>query len=148
MNCELARDRLLEADLTELHGEGGSALARHLRGCSACRNRARRILDQTAALRATLERATPRTAAAQATWRDRGARRASFRRWAVAVPLALAASLAVLVFSRHQTGQTPASGVASPMALAPAPLDVQVPPGQTVTVFQTDNPNIVVIWSF
>jgi hypothetical protein len=34
------------------------------------------------------------------------------------------------------------------MAPAPASLDVRMPPGQTFTVFQTDNPGIVVVWSF
>ena len=148
MNCETARDRLLEADLTELRGAGDAALAQHLRGCSACRDRARRILDQTEALRATLERATPKSEATPPARRNRVSPSARGARWAVAVPLALAASLAVLWLSRNRTGQTPGPGVTSQVALAAAPLDVQAPPGQTVTVFQTDNPNIVVIWSF
>ena len=148
MNWEMARDLVLEADLTDLRGEGHGDLARHIRGCPACRALAQRILDQTAALQATLERAASRRAADPSTSRRRRASRAAVRRWAIGIPLTLAASLAVLWLGRRQAGQTPASGVPSQLALATTPLDVQVPPGQTVTVFQTDNPNIVVIWSF
>jgi hypothetical protein len=147
MNCETARHRLLEADLAELRGDG--ELAHHLHTCSACQDRARRILDQTAALRVTLERATPHTDAAQAARRGRITTSAPLRRWAVAVPLALAAGLTVLLIGRRREPAAPASSSPPPTVLATAtPLDVQVPPGRTVTVFQTDNPNIVVIWSF
>jgi len=63
VNCENARDLLLEADLTELRSEGCGALVQHLHQCSTCQNRARRILDQAAALaaweRTAGERATP-----------------------------------------------------------------------------------------
>lgn len=148
MNCEIARDQMLEADLTELRGEGDGVLAQHLRGCPECQKRARRILEQTASFEAALERMGPRVSPAEAIRRARAAPRAPLRRWAVAVPLALAASLAVLLLGRHRTGQTSARGITSPTMLAGAPLDVQVPAGRAVTVFQTDNPNIVVIWSF
>jgi len=63
VNCENARDLLLEADLTELRSEGCGALVQHLHHCSTCQSRARRILDQTAALAAGLERVTPPTPA-------------------------------------------------------------------------------------
>ncbi|MBI2403441.1 MAG: hypothetical protein HYV20_12065 [Gemmatimonadetes bacterium] len=148
MNCETARDRLLEAPLTELRGEGDGALAQHLRGCLECQDRARRILAQTAVLQAALERATPRVEAVQAAWRRRAVPSSARRRWAVVVPLALAASLALLLLGRHPTGQAPESGTPSPTAPIAAPLGVQAPQGRAVTVFQTDNPNIVVIWSF
>ena len=148
MNCEVAREQLLEVDLPVLRGEGGGALAEHLHGCPACRDRARRILHQTAALTAALGRVAPRHARAPAAWRTPGARRLPLRRWAAVIPLALAASLAVLLLSRRSPGPTVVSGPSSQTELASASLDVQVPPGQTFTVFQTDNPNIVVVWSF
>ena len=150
MNCENARDLLLEADLTELRGEGGGALVQHLHHCSTCQSQARRILDQTAALAAGLERVTPPTPAHGLTRLRRPVPGARTRRWAIAVPLALAAGLAVLLLGRRQADHPPASGVAIPdhMAPAPASLDVRMPPGQTFTVFQTDNPGIVVVWSF
>lgn len=146
MNCETAREHMLQADLADLRGEGAGELAQHLRACQTCGERARRILEQTTALAATLERAAPRTAAA--TIRRGGAAWKAPRRWAVAVPLALAASVAVMVLVRNRTGQAPVSAVTLSPAVAAAPLDVQVRPGRAVTVFQTDNPNIVVIWSF
>ena len=148
MNCEIARDLLLEADLAELRDEADGALARHLRACPACRERANRILGHYAALGVALDRATPRAAPGNAIRGHRSTRPSPARRWAVAVPLALAASLAAFLLSRQRGDQGLTVGLASPPAMATASLDVQVPPGRAVTVFQTDNPNIVVIWSF
>ncbi len=147
MNCEMARNQMLEADLSELGGEGDGALAQHLRACAQCRERARRILEQTAALKGALERLAPRVSP-EGIQRGQPTPTTQLRRWAVTVPLALAAGLAVLLLSRPRGMPAPARSLASPAALAAAPLDVQVPPGRAVTVFQTDNPNIVVIWSF
>lgn len=156
MNCEAARDLLLEADLVELRGDGDGELARHLRMCAACGRRAQRILHQYAALQGALDRAGPPAVPADALRGPRSGRTGPVRRWTVAVPLALAASLAVWLLQRPRGLPAPAGGPAAPAALASfgrtghaaAPLDVQVPPGRAVTVFQTDNPNIVVIWSF
>ena len=63
-------------------------------------------------------------------------------------PLALAASLAVLLLSRRRELPQPVTPSVQQVASAAAPLDVEVLPGRAVTVFQTDNPKIVVIWSF
>ena len=159
MNCETARDHLLEADLTELVGEGDGELARHLRACPECRERARRILDQTATLAAALEHVVPPApsralVASRASALERpamegdGGRWRAMRRWAVAVPLALAASLALMLLSRPHGLPSPTPQSSGPIPAASTPFDVQVPRGRAVTVFQTDNPNIVVIWSF
>lgn len=153
MNCEMARDLLLQVDLAALRGQGHDELARHLRQCARCQERTRRILDQTAALQAALERAVPRTTPG-AAWRSGAAQRTARMPWAVA--LALAASLAVLLLGRpgqdqaHERGVSPATAPGPFMGtdLTGAPLDVQGPPEQTLAVFQTDNPDIVVIWSF
>ena len=146
MNCETAHERLLEADLSELRGQGELAL--HLQSCERCRGQAQVILDQYAALRSALERQAPRLDPAGVRRRGPLIRRPLRPRWAVLVPLALAAGLAILVATRrHQSGSEPQTAV-PPLASAAEGLDVQGPPGQTVAVFQTDNPNIVVIWSF
>jgi anti-sigma factor RsiW len=147
MNCEAARERLLEAELAELEGRGDGELARHLRSCRSCSTQARAILDQYGALRGALESRPPRLDPADPRWRRRVVRSPA-RRWVAAIPLALAAGLAILVVARrHQTAIEPGTPV--PLATSAAPgLDVQGPPGRSVAVFQTDNPNIVVIWSF
>jgi hypothetical protein len=63
-------------------------------------------------------------------------------------PLALAAGLAILLVARPWQPRLPRGGTGSPPAPAAPGLDVQGPPGRTVAIFQTDNPDIVVIWSF
>jgi predicted anti-sigma-YlaC factor YlaD len=147
MNCDAARQLLLEAELAELEGQGDGEVARHLQSCERCRKQARVILDQYAVLRGALERQTPRLDPADPRWR-RSVLRSPARRWVAAVPLALAAGLAILVVARrHQPAHEPSAP--PPVAASGAQgLDVQGPPGRTVAVFQTDNPDIVVIWSF
>ncbi len=146
MNCETARERLLEADLTELQAEGDLAL--HLQNCESCRRRAQLILDQYAALRSALEQQAPGLDPADRRWQRPLPRRPAWRRWPLVLPLALAASLAILLVARrHQPGLEPVMSVPT-IALGGPGLDVQGPPGRTVAVFQTDNPDIVVIWSF
>jgi anti-sigma factor RsiW len=135
MNCETARERMLE-------------LARHLQACERCRRQSKAILDQYTALRSELERQTPRLDPADPRWRRASPRVHTWRFWPVIVPVALAASLAVLLVARrYQPGLVPPAPVPTVGATG-AGLDVQGPPGKAVAVFQTDNPNIVVIWSF
>ena len=151
MNCEAAREKLLDAELSELRAEGGGELARHLSACPECRERAQRILEQTAQLAAALERVVPPAppdGLSQRAMEGDGGRWRPMRRWAVAVPLALAASLAVMLLRRPPSSPPPPDRSSRPPALATAPLDVKGPPGVSVAVFQTDNPNIVVIWHF
>lgn len=146
MNCQTARERLLEADLSELRGEGELAL--HLRTCHHCRQQARVILDQYAALRTALERQALELDPADTRWRALSPQGPAWRRWQVLLPLALAASLAVLVVARRPQPSLPTNTPVPVLATGGAGLEVQGPPGRTVAVFQTDNPNIVVIWSF
>lgn len=144
MNCENALDLMLEADLPELRGEGDSDLAQHVRTCVDCRARAETILAGQEALAEAMDRVTPHAPAPDLT--RRAQERARRRPWRVALPLALAAGIATLLLLRQPSaGPQPPS---SPPRVAAAPLDVMVPPGRTVAVFQTENPNIVVIWSF
>ena len=146
MNCDAARERLLEADLAELRG--GGELALHLQACEHCRRQAQVIVDQYTALRSALEGQAPRLDPADRRWQRPLRRVPAWRRWGVVVPLALAASLAILaVARRNRPGLEPATSMPA-VASAGAGLDVQGPPATTVAVFQTDNPDIVVIWSF
>ncbi len=148
MNCEHARDALLEADRAELRGEGDAPLAAHVRTCKRCRRLAGRILDAETALAETLAAERPKRPAHEAaaaavaaaspgrTWR---------RRFRVAA-LAAAGIAAMLLVNGGGPSptQTPRPTMASgrPIAL------LEASPGRHVVVFQTDNPNIVIIWTF
>ncbi len=148
MNCATAHELLLEAEPAELKGHADTELAHHLRTCARCRQRAQVILEQYSALRAALDRQEPRLDPADERWRRPIAAPAHHRRWPVIVPVALAASVAVLLLGRHRGLPAPAATSLPQIASSDEALDVQGPPGRTVAVFRTDNPNIVVIWSF
>lgn len=144
MNCSVARDLILEAELATLEGESDAELSLHLRGCARCRAAAERILDAERSLRGTLAAATPRRPAADAV--ERAARRQGARArllWR-AVPLAAAAGLAALILTKRQP--IPPGPIAAP-ALRPT-VSVTAQPGRNVAVLQTDNPGVVVFWFF
>jgi hypothetical protein len=142
ITCEAARELLLDAEPAELRGEGEGALAAHLRECAACRQRAAFLLAETQRLQSTLQAIRPPLHAVE---RGSGG---EAHRWRLLVPLALAAGLGALLLARRHEGSAPGAAPLQVAAAAPGALDVQVPAGQTVAVFQTANPNIVVIWSY
>lgn len=136
MDCTLARDAMLEAELEELRGSGDTALADHLRACPPCRATAERILAGYAALDASLAAERPRPRLPR-----------SLRWLEIAVPLAAAAALVLLVAQPRGTSPAPtAPSAASAVPAAPAPPLVSAPGAHDVTVMQTDDPNIVVVW--
>jgi hypothetical protein len=145
VTCAEARERMLEADRTDLSGATDSALSLHLRTCARCRRAADRILEAERELWEALSAAAPGRPVDEAVGPAR--RRARRRRWMWrAAPLAAAAVLAVALIARREQGHQ-----ALPPASAPAirsGLAVEGPPGRSVAVFQTDNPDIVVIWFF
>ncbi|HKI94096.1 MAG TPA: hypothetical protein VJ992_02285 [Gemmatimonadales bacterium] len=133
MDCTVARDGLLEAEVEELRGDGDSALARHLRACATCRAAAERILAAYAALDASLAVERPRR------------RMPRTLRWLeVAVPLAAAAIL-VLVLAQPSVHIPAAPAASATSAASAAPL-VSAPAAHDVTVMHTDDPNIVIVW--
>jgi hypothetical protein len=145
MTCAEARDQMLEADRPDLTAATTSGLSLHLRGCAGCRAAAERILDAERELGRALAAATPGRTPHAAAWA--AARRASRRRWVSrAAPLAAAAVLAMVLLGRR----------ADVRRAPPAPtrfasgsdIAVEAPPGRSVAVFRTDNPDIVVIWFF
>ena len=94
MNCEQARELMLEADLADLRGE--SPLARHVATCMQCRRMVDAIFVGYDELNAGLATLTPHA---------RNVTRHSARRigrWA-AFPLAAAAVLALLLGRPHET---------------------------------------------
>lgn len=149
MKCDEAYPLLLEADPTELRGEADSPLSQHVRTCR-CRAVAERISREEERLRTALDAVQPRLSAQEASKRAAGEARLRGRReiWLGLAPVAAAAGLAGILFV--STGG-PTSGPLeepTPVAQAAPPPVVKAAPGQQVAVFETDNPNIVVVWSF
>jgi anti-sigma factor RsiW len=146
MNCRTARALLLTAEIPDLEGRGDGDLSQHLRSCTPCRGLATELLQTMDELRRTLE--TPEPTGIQSVRRAvldaqrRGTRVQRFRRL---VPLAAAAGLAGLLLLRRGPQIVP-------VAVPPAPLihevSVTAPPGHSLAVLHTDDPNIVVIWFF
>jgi len=155
--CEGYREALLEAEPDDLRGIGQTEVARHVRTCPACARAGEIILETTASLNAFLDSEVPvpdldallRRATASAVTPPRQAERpgpvASWRgsrRW---VALAAAASIAALLLLPDRPAPLPP--VATVATAAPLPT-VESAPGQTVAVFETENPDITVLWFF
>jgi len=143
--CETTRALLLEADPVELAGEGDGPLAAHLRTCVDCRAVAGRLLAVERSLAAALGESNSRRGADEAARRAiMAAHGAGWWRAARWVPVAAAAALALVLLRRDRQVLPPPL----PIAPAPAALEVTPPPGRTAAVFQTGDPNIVVVWFF
>ena len=148
MTCVEARERMLDAERMDLSGATESELSLHLGGCAQCRRAANRILEAERELWGALAAATPQRGADEAVALVR--RRAQRRRWVWrAAPLAAAAALAAWLAGPWHGGPVPSSTVPEhPAQPRPAGFAVHSPPGRSVAVFTTDNPDIVVIWFF
>ena len=59
MHCEIARERILEADTAELAREDATDLAGHLDGCDGCRALADEVLESGLALAGALSAMEP-----------------------------------------------------------------------------------------
>jgi hypothetical protein len=157
MTCAEAIEALLEAEPTALEGIGGEPLARHIRECPSCAERARTILQGEAALvqalgtqvRALdLDQILERAGAAGPGQPTRLP--APWRSWSISrhrrtlLPLAAAAGMTALFLTREPSLPGP---VYSPPPASQG-LDVQVPEGRSVAVLETNNPEITVLWLF
>ncbi len=151
MNCELAFERMLEADPDALEGRGDSELDVHIQGCGRCQAVAAELVAGHEMLAARIlsveldrgvEAVLPavRRAAAQRTGRRRLTR--------FALPAAIAAAL-VLLTIRDRVPSTPL--VDPPAQLAgqpPAHPTVRLAPNTNALVLQTNNPKITVVWFY
>ena len=145
MTCAEAREWMLEAERTDLNGATESELSLHLRTCGRCRRAAHRILEAERELWGALAAATPGRGADEAVGLVR--RRAWRRRWMWrAAPLAAAAVLTIVWLGRPARVEQSALSPTPPAA--GSGIAVEAPPGRSVAVFRTDNPDIVVIWFF
>ncbi len=170
MNCDEAREALLEAELPLENDDGNSALAMHLRGCANCGALAAALENQLVAVRADYEELQPRmstdaiasTVIERATVRllrplsSRGVElRGSMvqagrkRRGIVATALlgaAIAAAITILVLHNNTIDRRDA-GDPQPSAQR-VPIEVEVAENQNAIVFETKNPNITVVWLY
>ena len=149
--CVRALDTLLEADLDELEGRADSDLGRHIADCAGCADAARAILDGNRALDRVLDAAPSIDASAivarakLGTVRgNRHAERTRGRAWHRWAGLATAAALAAALLTQRES---PLPGVALP----PRPetrATIETPANRSYAVFETDNPDITVLWFF
>ena len=150
MNCDGAYLLMLEADNDELRGKADSPLSEHVRSCARCRRVAERFSAEEERLHLALDAARPlvppEEASKRAVWEARLRRRREI--WHGLAPVAVAAGLAgVLLVSTDGPTSGPHGEDTTTAALTLPPV-VEAAPGQRVAVFETDNPNIVVVWSF
>ncbi len=126
MNCNEARDALLETELP-IAGTSG-ALARHLHECDRCAQAADALARDVALLRAVIRQRT----------RRRG-RRATI---AAATMIAAASVVVALIHARY-----PVVDREPPVnATTRGVVSVEVPAGTMATVLQTKDPNVTVVW--
>lgn len=146
MTCAVAREWMLEAERADLAGATASELSAHIAGCAACRHAAREILAAERELEDILAKAAPRLGVEGIP--QVAARQTRRRRLAWTAPLAAAAVVAAVLVARRPPLEPPTT-LAGPVAAQPAAgFAVEAPPGRTIAVFQTDNPDIVVVWFF
>lgn len=142
MNCNEASRALLVADPDELRTLGDTPLAKHLRGCPACRAQAERILEATALLAGALTREA-RAAAPAATKRFWPA---AERSWPVWLPAALGAAVSGILLINAPV-EKPAPRVGS-LDSAKRPVTstvVNAPANGGVAVFKVAD-NVTVVW--
>ncbi len=151
MNCELALERMLDADLEELEDRGDSELVAHIQGCGRCHAVAAELLAGHEMLDAQIhsvdagrgvERVLPavRRAAIQRVRRRRLIR--------FALPAAAAAVLALLV-TRDPVPSVPLVDPQAQLAgQPPEQQTVRLAPNTNAVVLKTNNPKITVVWFY
>lgn len=167
MTCGEIRERILEASAAALAGHGESAVARHVRGCAACRAIASSVLGETERLASDLEHVRPRMGEGDAVRlarqgraavedpavRDRGRR---WLRWGP-VPVAAAAAITALLLTEgprrpgmEETGPAAATRGSEVAVVGepPAQLSVDVPEQGRIAVFETSDPSVTVVWFY
>ena len=151
MNCELALERMLDANPEKLEGRGDSELVVHIQGCGRCQAVAAELLAGHGMLAAQIhsvdadrgvERVLPavRRAAIQRVRRRRLIR--------FALPAAAAAVLALWA-ARDPMPSMPL--VDPPARLAgqpPTQPTVRLAPNTNALVLETNNPKITVVWFY
>ena len=133
MNCATVLESLLDAELSEIAGDGNSALAAHLRSCERCRRVADQLLVDTRLLATAMPAAVTSTRAARRT------------RYAVLVPAGVVAALLVVTMSRspRQVDSPAIMAEVVPDTASLAPVIPAVPPTVRRTpVVRTTQPRV------
>lgn len=151
MNCELALERMLEADPEELEGCGDSVLGVHIRSCGRCQAVAAELLAGHKMLAARmLSVELDRGVEAVLPAVRRAATRRIRRRWLTrfALPAAIAAAL-VLLAIRDPAPSTPLVDPLAQLADQPsAQPTVRLAPNTNALVLETNNPKITIVWFY
>jgi predicted anti-sigma-YlaC factor YlaD len=146
MNCQTAREWMLEADPAELAAGLEGSLAGHLRRCTECRSATDRLLDGMSMVNRELAVAPARPVEA-ALARLRHHRPVPPWRvvpWATAAAAMLAA---VLVFGPWNE-RAPFSDFEPVVGLLSPALVVEDAGGASMAMFATTNPRITVVWMY
>jgi hypothetical protein len=172
MKCEIALERMLEAEPAVLRGEDVGELAEHVAGCARCARIAATLLEETDTVDRALgewagsasadSAADTALAAVRAAGREgvvspRGDRdpgtaaaaRAPRQTWVrrAWIPLAAAAALAgVLVTARNET-PFPKATESAGTPFEPR-VSVTPPADRSAAIMETENPNITIVWLY
>jgi hypothetical protein len=159
MNCEVARQALLEADPDALAASGNGELVDHLRTCPKCARVAVLLNESHTQLAAHLDgdmvdppaalvdEVLQRSRAPSEMEKERRDRLVSLGRRALAPLLAAAAIAGLLLWSNEPLPNPRPVATADETAAAATPR-IEAPAGKSVAVIQTKNPSITVVWLF
>jgi hypothetical protein len=149
MNCDVALDRMLEAEPAELRAETRSGLSRHLGECQRCAAVAATLLAELDRLDDDLDawaRSADANAAVDAVL---AAERPLDRRSAWArhawIPLAAAALIAGLLLV---TPNGPDRGTVAQRPRIQPEVTVRPPSDRGAVVMKTSNPKITIVWLY
>ncbi len=151
MNCEEARELMLEADLTDLKMETGTSLSEHLRGCRKCRSSAEIILGTESTFAAALDSLKPARSFEEAVVTTLSAPvesgRKRIRTLPILLPLAAAAVLFFFIFPLwNGEVEIPRDPVLPVLAVElPA---VAAPVERTAMILDSGDPDYQIIWLF
>ena len=150
MTCDVALERMLEADSEELVPGGESELANHISGCARCRSVAAELTAGMELLAVQLERA-PVAGAVESTLLAVWSRRRFERRRRMRtsfLPLAAAAVLTVLVVADRVRGPRVDPSEALAVARPTTPQTVRFSPSTNGMLLKTNNPKITILWFY
>ena len=142
MNCNEARQALLDAEPAELSGTGDSELARHLAGCAECSALARAVLEDLRVMDTALQQMATTRPARRAAPRQRPVR------W-LAAGLAVAAVATGVLLVRRQPPRPAGTTVAHATPALPRGVEVDLAASpRPAAVFETADSTITVVWYF
>ena len=150
VTCDVALERMLEAEPEELVPQGESELADHIRGCARCRSVAAELLAGGKLLAAQLE-PRPTVGAVESTRLAVRSRRRFERRRRLRTalwPLAAAALLTVIVVADRTRGPSIDPSETLAAARPTTERTVRFSPSTNGILLKTNNPKITILWFY